>query len=148
MVAPETTSILLLAAAANSGGVLPTPPRSMAPAFKASSRGGPDVKDFHSILYGVRPSSPAASSRAWDPPFWSPTVRVTLDRSTLPSFRTASWLPDAGEHPVSAATPAAVKAPKRAMRVRMVRLMRLQLLSARWSGGRRGRRAPARGPRT
>ena len=53
IVAPETTSILLLAAAANSGGVLPTPPRSMAPAFSASSSGGPEVNDFHSILYGV-----------------------------------------------------------------------------------------------
>ena len=50
IVAPETTSILLLAAAANSGGVLPTPPMSMAPAFSASSSGGPEVNDFHLIL--------------------------------------------------------------------------------------------------
>ncbi len=49
MVAPDTTSMLLLAAAANRGGVLPTPPRSMAPAFRAWSRGGPEVNSFHSM---------------------------------------------------------------------------------------------------
>src|SRR4051794_20998838 len=85
IVAPEITVILLLSAAANSGGVLPTPPRSMAPALSASSSGGPDVKVFHLMVYGVRPSSPAALRRACDPPFWSPTVRVTLERSTEPS---------------------------------------------------------------
>ena len=50
IVAPETTVSLLFAAAANSGGVLPTPPRSMAPAFSASSSGGPDVKECQLTL--------------------------------------------------------------------------------------------------
>ncbi len=35
------------AAAAKTGGVLPTPPTSTAPALTASSRGGPEVKVDH-----------------------------------------------------------------------------------------------------
>src|SRR6476620_9839037 len=148
MVAPETTSRLLFAAAANSGGVLPTPPRSMAPAFSASSSGGPDVKDFQSILWGVLPISPAAFRRAWEPPFWSPTSRVTLERSTVPSLRTASSLPEADEHAARAVAPVRTRARAAALRVRVVRrLMLLRLLSGRLAGH-RGRRAPARAPRT
>ena len=49
-VAPWTTLNGLSAAAAKSGGVLPTPPTWMAPAFRASSSGGPEVNSFHSIL--------------------------------------------------------------------------------------------------
>ena len=50
IVAPETTVILLFAAAANNGGVFPTPPRSIAPALRASSSGGPDVKECQLTL--------------------------------------------------------------------------------------------------
>ena len=49
-VAAWTTLNLPLPAAANSGGVLPTPPTWMAPALSASSSGGPEVNSFHSIL--------------------------------------------------------------------------------------------------
>jgi hypothetical protein len=45
-----TTLILEPAPAANTGGVLPTPPMSTALAFTASSRGGPEVNVDHLIL--------------------------------------------------------------------------------------------------
>ncbi len=45
----DTTFTLRFAAAANSGGVLPTPPMSTAPADAASSSGGPEVNVAHSI---------------------------------------------------------------------------------------------------
>src|SRR4051812_23857703 len=103
MVAPETTSILLLAAAANSGGVLPTPPMSMAPALSASSSGGAGGDGFHLVVEGGSSGAPAAASSALEPPFWSPTVRVTLDRSTLPSSRTAAALADWPPQPLNEA---------------------------------------------
>lgn len=45
-VAP-TTAMFESAPAAKTGGVLPTPPMSTAPALTASSRGGPEVKVDH-----------------------------------------------------------------------------------------------------
>ena len=85
IVAPETTSILLLAAAANSGGVLPTPPTSIAPRVQRleQRRAGGERLPLDLVRHVVqRPRTPA--SRAFDPPFWSPTVSVTLERSTRP----------------------------------------------------------------
>src|SRR6202161_3766993 len=65
------------AAAAKIGGVLPTAPMSMAPALAASSSGGPLVNVDQAMWYGVPLSRPAAVSRDWDPPFWSPPRSMT-----------------------------------------------------------------------
>src|SRR4051794_1020154 len=81
-----TMAILALAAAEKIGGVLPTPPMSIAPALAASSSGGPEVNVDHSILYEVPSSNPAACSNACEPPFWSPTLSTT-------------WPPDAAAAP-------------------------------------------------
>ena len=81
------------------------------PALSASRSGGPDVNSFHFTLYGSSSSAPDACSSAFDPPFWSPTVSVTLERSTDPSSRTASELSAAAlAQPADAARARALRA--------------------------------------
>ena len=71
-------AILSPPAAANTGGALPTPPTSTAPAPMACSIGGPEVKSDQATLNGSLPIRPAAVSSACAPvPAWSPTCRVT-----------------------------------------------------------------------
>ena len=66
------------AAAAKTGGVLPTPPKSREPALMASRIGGPEVNWAQVTLYLTSLSWPAAVRSACSPvPFWSPTRSVT-----------------------------------------------------------------------
>ena len=59
-----TASIFAPDEAAKIGGASPTPPMSIASALSASSIGGPEVNDDHSMPYGVS-ACPDASSSAW-----------------------------------------------------------------------------------
>src|ERR1700693_3551787 len=71
-------AILSPPAAAKTGGALPTPPTSTAPAPMACSMGGPEVKSDQATLNGSLPIRPAAVSSASAPvPAWSPMCRVT-----------------------------------------------------------------------
>src|SRR5713226_6115662 len=71
-------AILSPPAAAKTGGALPTPPTSTAPAPMACSIGGPEVKSDQATLNGSLPIRPAAVSSASAPvPAWSPMCRVT-----------------------------------------------------------------------
>ena len=60
-------AILSPPAAANTGGALPTPPTSTAPAPMACRIGGPEVKSDQVTLNGSLLIRPAAVSSAWAP---------------------------------------------------------------------------------
>ncbi len=108
--APAATTVTFdPAAAAKIGGVLPTPPMSMAFALAASRSGGPEVNCDQVILYLTPVSWPAARSRTCDPAFWSPTRSVTFVRSTEPSLRMAAASPfEASPQPAAVTSAAAV----------------------------------------
>ena len=61
--------------------------KSIRPAFSASICGGPDVNVEKTTRYRTPSSALAACNKAWVPPFWSPTYRVTPD--SFPT--TAPW---------------------------------------------------------
>src|ERR1700689_4146378 len=75
----ETTRVLELAAAPNTGGVLPVTAKSIRPAFSASICGGPEVKVENTTRYGRLSRALAARSSASVPPFWSPMCKITPD---------------------------------------------------------------------
>ena len=68
-------------AAANTGGALPTPPMSTAPAPMACSIGGPEVKSDQVDLERQLADQPGRGQQGLRPvPAWSPTCRVTWTR--------------------------------------------------------------------
>jgi hypothetical protein len=69
----DMTLALTPAARAKANGASPTPPQSMAPAFRASSSGAAAANMVHSIMGSMPANTPDAVINDLAPPFWSPT---------------------------------------------------------------------------
>ncbi|CAB4728968.1 unannotated protein [freshwater metagenome] len=123
-VVAETMRKVASAAAAKIGGVLPTMPVWIAPALAASNIGGPEVNSCHWMSYSVSSRPAALSSASLEVLRWSPTMRVTFERSTEPSSLTASSLPVEVPHPLRARVAARAVA-TRAARMRWRGIMLL-----------------------